>query len=119
MISFGLLEKISIILFPIFKNLGLDSLGISYIAASIISPRIAYGIAKIMLGYNYSIYTILGCMFLGNGWFVLTYEWWTRILPYYTGLYPKDVALKLLIIQAFLPSIYCVLLGIFLLKLAT
>ncbi|WP_456416851.1 hypothetical protein [Methanocaldococcus sp.] len=119
MISFGLLEKISIILFPIFKNLGLDSLGISYITASIISPRIAYGIAKIMLGYNYSIYTILGCMFLGNGLFVLTYEWWTRILPYYTGLYPKDVALKLLIIQAFLPSIYCVLLGIFLLKLAT
>ncbi|WP_292459491.1 hypothetical protein [Methanothermococcus sp.] len=117
MIYFGLLDEITKILTPILKSLGLDSFGITYISTSIVSPRVSYGIAKIMLSYNYSIYTVLGCMFLGNGLFVLAYEWWSRILPYYSGLYPKDVAFKLLFIQAVLPSMYSVVLGILLLKL--
>ncbi|EHP87032.1 hypothetical protein MetfoDRAFT_0865 [Methanotorris formicicus Mc-S-70] len=118
MMKFGIMDKITKVLSPILKFIGLDSLGITYVSTAVLSPRVAYGIAKIMLDYHYSINIVLGCMFIGNGLFVLTYEWWVRILPYYAGLYPKDVALKLVGIQAFLPSMYSIFLGILLLKLS-
>ncbi len=117
LIQFGIMDKLSIILTPILNKLGLDSIGITYITTAILSPRAAYGIANLMVSYKYSILTILGCMFIGNGLFVIVYEWWSRLLPYYYGLYPKKTALKLIIIQAFIPATYNLLLGILLLKL--
>ena len=117
LIKFGIMDKLSIVMTPILKHLGLDSMGITYITTAILTPRVAYGMANVMLGYNYSIMTVLGCMFIGNGLFVLVYEWWSRLLPYYYGLYPKKTALKLIFIQAFMPASYNLLLGILLLKI--
>ncbi|WP_163279031.1 hypothetical protein [Klebsiella aerogenes] len=46
----------------------------TYITTAILTPRVAYGMANVMLNYNYPIMTVLGCMFIGNGLFVLVYE---------------------------------------------
>ncbi len=117
MLKSGASERLTLLLFPILGSLGLDSLGMTYITTAVFSPRAAYGIAKVMLGYNYPMQKVLGCMFLGNGLFVLLNESWVRILPFYSGLYPREVTLRLLLLQAGLPSTYNILLGILLLKL--
>jgi len=107
----------SLALSPLLKKLDLDSLAITYITTAIFSPRAAYGIAKVMLSYNYPMRKVLGCMFLGNGLFILLNESWARILPFYSGIYPREVALRLLFLQAGLSSLYNILLAITLLKL--
>ncbi|ACV24240.1 conserved hypothetical protein [Methanocaldococcus fervens AG86] len=117
MIKLGILDKITAILSPILGKLSLDSLGIAYITTAMFSPAAAYGIAKVMLSYNYPINKVLGCMFLGTGLFTLLYESWSRIFPFYSGLYPKNVTLNLLLLQVVLPSFYNIFLGIFLVKL--
>ncbi len=117
MLKSGASERLTLLLSPILGTLGLDSLEVTYITTAVFSPRAAYGIAKVMLGYNYPMQKVLGCMFLGNGLFVLLNESWVRILPFYSGLYPREVTLRLLLLQAGLPSTYNILLGILLLKL--
>ncbi|AHF79516.1 hypothetical protein [Thermococcus paralvinellae] len=117
MLKSGISDKMTPALSPILGKLGLDSLGITYITTAIFSPRAAYGIAKVMLGYNYPMQKVLGCMFLGNGLFVLLNESWVRILPFYSGLYPREVTLRLLFLQVGLSSLYNIFLAIVLLKL--
>ncbi|WP_056935066.1 hypothetical protein [Thermococcus barophilus] len=117
MLKSSISDKIALALSPILEKLGLDSLGITYITTAIFSLRAAYGIAKVMLSYNYPMQKVLGCMFLGNGLFVLLNESWVRILPFYSGLYPREVTLRLLFLQAGLSSLYNIFLAIVLLKL--
>ncbi|HIQ38965.1 MAG TPA: hypothetical protein EYH53_03040 [Methanothermococcus okinawensis] len=117
MLKSGISDMISPTLSPLLEKLGLDPLGITYLTTTIFSPTAAYGILKVMLSYNYPMQKILGCMFLGNGLFVLLSESWVRILPFYSGIYPKKVALRLLFLQVGLPSLYNILLAILLLKL--
>lgn len=117
MLRSGISDRITLILSPILGKLGLDSFGITYVTTAIFSPRVAYGIAKVMLSYNYPLKDVLACMFLGNGLFVILNESWVRILPFYSGLYPRDVTLKLLFLQAGLSSLYNILLAVILLKI--
>ncbi|NIA09764.1 MAG: hypothetical protein GWP10_08540 [Nitrospiraceae bacterium] len=116
MLKSGISERIVSSLNPILGKLGLDPLGITYVTTALFSPRVAYGIAKVMLNYDYPVKIILACMFLGNALFVIFNESWSRTFPFYSGLYPKNVALKLLFIQAGLPSIYNIFLAFILLK---
>ena len=116
MLKSGISGRITSNLSPILGKLGLDPLGITYITTALFSPRVAYGIAKVMLSCNYPMKEVLACMFLGNGLFVIFNESWARTLPFYSGLYPKDVTSKLLFIQVGLPSVYNILLALVLLK---
>jgi len=117
MLKFGVLDRMTLALSPVLGKLGLDSLGVTYVTTAIFSPRAAYGIAKVMLIYNYPMQKVLGYMFLGNGLFVILNESWSRILPFYSGLYPRDVTLRFLLLQVWLPSLYNISLGVVLLNI--
>ena len=107
------------ILKPYLKLINIDSLGLTYIITAITSPRIAWGIAKIMIDNGYYFTNILGCIFLGNALYLLLNELWVRIIPFYISIYPKNIVPKLILLRAILPAIYNITLGVILLRIST
>ncbi len=113
----GVMDRISVELAPFLHRLGASSLGATCIATSIASPRVAWGIAKMMVDAGHPANEVLGCLFLGSGLFVLLNELWTKHLPFYASLYPKRVVLGIVVLRSLIPAAYSILLGILLLKL--
>jgi len=116
LMNLSVLSYISSILKPYLELINVNSLGLTYIITSIMSPRIAWGIARIMLDNGYSFTNILGCIFLGNALYLLLNELWVRIIPFYISIYPKSIVSKLIILRAILPMIYNIVIGILLLN---
>jgi hypothetical protein len=116
LIKVGAMEWLTEKLRPSLGRLGFNSLEITYITTAAISPPVAYGIIKIMLKEGVPTTHVLGTMALGNAMFSLLRSWWAYLLPYYLGLYPLRVTFTLLLLQAGLPIIYNVAVGVILVK---
>ncbi len=47
----------------------------TYLIASMLSPRAAHGLVKLMLDIGYPMMKVLCCVFLGNGLYTSLMEW--------------------------------------------
>ncbi|NPA05725.1 MAG: hypothetical protein GXO09_06500 [Crenarchaeota archaeon] len=119
LLATGAMRMLASCLNPALSLLGVDARGAVYIATAVASPRAAYGLARVLLDTGYPGQRLLGCMFLGNGLFAALNESWTRTLPFYTSIYPRRVALTLLVIGVGSAAVYDVTLGVIILRLTT
>ena len=117
LMNINVFSYVTSILKPYLKRINIDSLGLTYLITAITSPRIAWGIAKIMIDNGYYFTNILGCIFLGNALYLLLNELWVRIIPFYISIYPKNIVPKLILLRAILPATYNMILGILLLEI--
>ncbi len=106
MIVTGLTSLIANSLKPTLTPLGITSLGLTYVTASVISPRAAVGIAKLMVTTHHYVSEVLATMLIGNAFYVVLNELWTKILPLYLSTYPRRVATNLLLIKVVTPVAY-------------
>jgi len=117
LIKFGAMEFISSKLSPILGKLGFNPLEITYATTAAISPPVAYGLIKVMIKEGIPTTHVIGTMAVGNALFSALRSWWTYLLPYYLGLYPPRVTAVLLLLQAGLPIVYNLSVGLILVNL--
>lgn len=111
----GVINSVAHALAPVLASLGLTSLGLTYVTASIVSPKAAVGIAKLMISSGHSTNEVLGAMFLGNTLFLALNEAWARTVPLYLSTYPRRVAATLTLLKVVVPAAYSALLAVTLL----
>ncbi|MEO2083742.1 MAG: hypothetical protein ABGX12_06945, partial [Desulfurobacteriaceae bacterium] len=116
LIKAGVMEWLTKALKPYLGNPGFNSLEITYITTAAISPPVAYGLINVMVKEGIPVSDILGTMAVGNAMFSLLRSWWAYLLPYYLGLYPLRIVVVLLLLQAGLPIVYNLTVGVLLVK---
>jgi hypothetical protein len=116
LIKVGAMKFLTQKLSPVLGKLGLNSLEITYVTTAAISPPVAYGLIKVMVKEGIPTAHIIGTMAVGNAMFSMLRSWWSYLLPYYLGLYPLRVTAVLLLLQAGLPIIYNLCVGLTLIK---
>jgi len=116
LIKSGAMEWLTQRLKPLFGSLGFNEIEITYITTAAISPPVAYGLIKVMASEGIKLTHILATMAVGNAMFSLLRSWWAYLLPYYLGLYPPSITAALILLQAGLPIVYNLSVGILLIR---